>query len=108
MDSSQTGVRRRGPGGQGGLPSRWGASLGHRLTGSRLPAMQQTDLRVVATDYRRFAVLYLETEANGTRNVWLQLLGVLRSGTPAPCWSPGTASPPGALSQGCSAHSSKF
>ncbi|XP_077707618.1 lipocalin-like 1 protein isoform X2 [Canis aureus] len=37
-------------------------------------AMQQADIRVVATDYRRFAVLYLETEAKGTRNVWLQLL----------------------------------
>ncbi|XP_006918273.2 lipocalin-like 1 protein [Pteropus alecto] len=36
-------------------------------------AMAQTDIRVVSTDYAHFAVLYLETQKAGVRNVWLQL-----------------------------------
>ncbi|XP_039080576.1 lipocalin-like 1 protein [Hyaena hyaena] len=37
------------------------------------PAMAQTDIRVVSTDYSHFAVVYLETQKGGVRNVWLQL-----------------------------------
>ncbi|XP_015986513.2 lipocalin-like 1 protein isoform X2 [Rousettus aegyptiacus] len=37
-------------------------------------AMAQTDIRVVSTDYAHFALLYLETQKAGVRNVWLQLL----------------------------------
>nr|XP_008542783.1 PREDICTED: lipocalin-like 1 protein isoform X3 [Equus przewalskii] len=36
-------------------------------------AMAQTDVRVVVTDYKHFAVLYFETQKGGVRNVWLQL-----------------------------------
>ncbi|XP_057581265.1 lipocalin-like 1 protein isoform X2 [Hippopotamus amphibius kiboko] len=36
-------------------------------------AMAQTDIRVVFTDYKHFAVLYLETQKGDVRNVWLQL-----------------------------------
>ncbi|XP_032334839.1 lipocalin-like 1 protein isoform X3 [Camelus ferus] len=36
-------------------------------------AMEQADVRVVSTDYEHFAVLYLETQKGGARNVWLQL-----------------------------------
>ncbi|XP_029775839.1 lipocalin-like 1 protein [Suricata suricatta] len=36
-------------------------------------AMAQTDIRVVSTDYNHFAVVYLETQKGGVRNVWLQL-----------------------------------
>ncbi|XP_074218802.1 lipocalin-like 1 protein isoform X2 [Camelus bactrianus] len=38
-------------------------------------AMEQADVRVVSTDYEHFAVLYLETQKGGARNVWLQLYG---------------------------------
>ncbi|XP_047624960.1 lipocalin-like 1 protein isoform X2 [Phacochoerus africanus] len=37
-------------------------------------ALAQTDIRVAATDYKHFAVLYVETQKGGVRNVWLQLL----------------------------------
>ncbi|VFV28387.1 lipocalin-like 1 [Lynx pardinus] len=36
-------------------------------------AMAQTDIRVVSTDYKHFAVLYVETRKAGVRSVWLQL-----------------------------------
>ncbi|GAB5580294.1 lipocalin-like 1 protein isoform X1 [Prionailurus iriomotensis] len=36
-------------------------------------AMAQTDIRVVSTDYKHFAVLYVETQKAGVRSVWLQL-----------------------------------
>ncbi|XP_045659631.1 lipocalin-like 1 protein [Ursus americanus] len=36
-------------------------------------AMAQTDIRVVSTDYKHFAVLYKETQKGGVRNVWLEL-----------------------------------
>ncbi|XP_034520748.1 lipocalin-like 1 protein isoform X2 [Ailuropoda melanoleuca] len=36
-------------------------------------ALAQTDIRVVSTDYKHFAVLYVETQKGGVRNVWLQL-----------------------------------
>ncbi|XP_006900713.1 PREDICTED: lipocalin-like 1 protein [Elephantulus edwardii] len=36
-------------------------------------AMAQTDIRVVHTDYRHFAVMFFETNKGGQRNVWLQL-----------------------------------
>ncbi|XP_014637855.1 PREDICTED: lipocalin-like 1 protein [Ceratotherium simum simum] len=36
-------------------------------------AMAQTNVRVVSTDYEHFAVVYLETQKEGVRNVWLQL-----------------------------------
>ncbi|XP_027471822.1 lipocalin-like 1 protein isoform X2 [Zalophus californianus] len=36
-------------------------------------AMAQTDIRVVSTDYKHFAVLYVEMQKGGVRNVWLQL-----------------------------------
>ncbi|XP_008574737.1 PREDICTED: lipocalin-like 1 protein [Galeopterus variegatus] len=37
------------------------------------PAMGQTDIRVAFTDYQHFALMYLETQKGGVRNVWLQL-----------------------------------
>ncbi|XP_004848866.1 lipocalin-like 1 protein isoform X2 [Heterocephalus glaber] len=37
------------------------------------PAMGQTDIRVVSTDYDNFALMYFETQKAGERNVWLQL-----------------------------------
>ncbi|XP_062938730.1 lipocalin-like 1 protein [Cynocephalus volans] len=37
------------------------------------PAMGQTDIRVAFTDYQHFALMYLETQKGGMRNVWLQL-----------------------------------
>ncbi|XP_077005091.1 lipocalin-like 1 protein [Tamandua tetradactyla] len=36
-------------------------------------AMAQTDIRVVYTDYTHYAVLYLETQKEGVRSIWLQL-----------------------------------
>ncbi|KAI5253586.1 lipocalin-like 1 protein [Manis pentadactyla] len=36
-------------------------------------AMAQTDIRVVSTDYKHFAVLYFETQKGDDRNVWLHL-----------------------------------
>nr|XP_012422248.1 PREDICTED: LOW QUALITY PROTEIN: lipocalin-like 1 protein [Odobenus rosmarus divergens] len=36
-------------------------------------AMAQTDIRVVSTDYKHFAVLYVEMQKRGVSNVWLQL-----------------------------------
>ncbi|XP_027471820.1 lipocalin-like 1 protein isoform X1 [Zalophus californianus] len=41
--------------------------------GSCPSAMAQTDIRVVSTDYKHFAVLYVEMQKGGVRNVWLQL-----------------------------------
>ncbi|XP_040487313.1 lipocalin-like 1 protein [Ursus maritimus] len=57
-------------------------------------AMAQTDIRVVSTDYKHFAVLYKETQKGGVRNVWLELYG----GPPRPPTSHrAQASPLGAL-----------
>ncbi|XP_047556974.1 lipocalin-like 1 protein [Lutra lutra] len=36
-------------------------------------ALAQTDIRVASTDYQHFAVLYVETQKEGVRSVWLQL-----------------------------------
>lgn len=56
--------------------------------------MAQTDIRVVSTDYKHFAVLYKETQKGGVRNVWLELYG----GPPRPPTSHrAQASPLGAL-----------
>ncbi|XP_044899567.1 lipocalin-like 1 protein isoform X1 [Felis catus] len=57
-------------------------------------AMAQTDIRVVSTDYKHFAVLYVETQKAGVRSVWLQLYGGRPGGRgsqhpPSPHWSPG-------------------
>lgn len=61
---------------------------------SRPSALAQTDIRVVSTDYKHFAVLYVETQKGGVRNVWLQLYGGLPH-PPTSHWA--QASPLGAL-----------
>lgn len=51
--------------------------------------MAQTNIRVASTDYKHFAVLYVETQKGGVRNVWLQLYG----GQPCPVALPAPLCP---------------
>lgn len=76
-------MRWGGPGGAGGRCRARGKAIGAG-TGVRgrrpaqralLSALAQTDIRVAATDYKHFAVLYVETQKGGVRSVWLQLFG---------------------------------
>ncbi|KAF3820894.1 hypothetical protein GH733_011047 [Mirounga leonina] len=52
-------------------------------------AMAQTEIRVASTDYKHFAVLYMETQKGGVRNVWLQLY----RGQPCPSALPSARAP---------------
>lgn len=119
---------RVGVGGEGSSPQGW---LGGRLWGggwagcagcqvgvlgggpwaqSLAPsAMAQTDIRVVSTDYAHFALLYLETQKAGVRNVWLQLLGGWRwVAVGGRGWAPPPHPHPGLAGLLLTAHSSKF
>ncbi|XP_058999229.1 lipocalin-like 1 protein isoform X1 [Mustela lutreola] len=80
-------------------------------------ALAQTDIRVVSTDYKHFAVLYVEAQKEGVRSVWLQLYGGQPSPEvlPAPLrphWSPGTGlssrSPAPKAGRDCCPHCRKF
>ena len=88
-DAGEAGQGRGAPErGRGRAPGR-GSSAGPSPS-----AMAQTDIRVVSTDYKHFAVLYVETQKAGVRSVWLQLYGGRPGGRgsqhpPSPHWSPG-------------------